>query len=204
MKFRTLLVCLLTFSFCIPGFAATFEKQLSEKIEKKELVLFQREAIREAKLRTLSIQLERAGLVKMGLFGAKVREDRESCFEACADSCRGGSGSMACWNKCTSEGYGSSTCVSRCGVDTSAGSSACWSKCTQEGYGSGTCSERCGIGSEGGSEACWDKCTTEGYGSSTCSGRCGITTPGGSRACWDKCTTEGYSSSTCAGRCGTE
>jgi len=87
--------------------------------------------------------------------------------------------------------------------DTGAGSASCWDKCSAEGWSSSTCSDRCGTSTGGGSASCWDKCSAEGWGSSTCSDRCGTSTGGGSAACWDKCTAEGWGSSTCSDRCGT-
>lgn len=82
-------------------------------------------------------------------------------------------GSSPCWDMCVKEGYGSSTCSSRCGVSTNEGAGACWKVCGGEGYGSSTCSSRCGTNTRVGRAACWDMCGKEGYGSSTCSSRCG-------------------------------
>jgi hypothetical protein len=180
-----------------------------------ETDLIARDAIHDAKL-TKAQLIKEKGIKKVfrqkqatfnSLFGFKT-----DSFGSCEDqyaACRNGednnsgSGSQSCWDRCTQEGYGSSTCAGRCGVNTGSGSESCWNKCSAEGYGSSTCAGRCGIDTGSGSETCWDKCSSEGYGSSTCAGRCGVDTGSGSQSCWNKCSSEGYGSSTCAERCGT-
>ena len=167
----------------------------------KEVVLFKELAIRDALL------LNNHAVINRVLDQAlKQKESELPLFQFFNQECEDpgtGTGSARCWKKCTDEGYSSSSCASRCGVNTSAGSLACWDKCASEGYSSSSCASRCGIGTGAGSRACWNRCVSEGYSSSSCAGRCGTSTPEGSGACWDKCTSEGYSSSSCASRCGT-
>lgn len=173
---------------------------------RSENALILRDALKDQKI-TAQIRQKEAGLKSLNkLLGFKslnVQSCQQKCEAVCDDGSSGGNGSTSCWDKCTAEGYGSSTCSTRCGTSTSGGSQSCWDKCQAEGYGSSTCSTRCGTDTSGGSASCWDKCTAEGYGSSTCSTRCGTDTSGGSSACWEKCTAEGYGSSTCSSRCGT-
>jgi len=188
-------------------FAGFLTMNFAQAANESELIL--RDAKGDQKLtKVYRVQDEKLAEQKKALsFLLGMEKEEGNCQELCENACNGeggqGSGSSACWDRCSAEGYSSSTCAERCGISTAAGSKACWSKCGNEGYSSSTCAQRCGVTTSAGSKQCWTKCGNEGYSSSTCADRCGTTTAGGSAACWDRCTQEGYSSSTCAQRCGT-
>lgn len=184
--------------------------QVSAHANANELELVKRDAVNDFQIQKNQNLKDARHLKQLKMFSKvfAARPSGQSCEQKCEDLCRGGDGdtgggSGSCWAQCTKEGYGSSTCASRCGVSTGAGSEACWEKCGSEGYSSSTCSSRCGISTGDGSAACWARCGTEGYGSSTCASRCGTDTSDGAAACWNQCTKEGYGSSTCSSRCGT-
>lgn len=172
--------------------------------------LFLRDALKDAELRQKQITADRLITARKNSPAARLLMraaplDQNSCVQQCEAACGSnqGSGSAACWQQCTGEGYSSSSCANQCGVSTDAGSSACWNKCVSEGYSSSSCASTCGTTTPDGSGACWNKCVSEGYSSSSCAPRCGTSTSEGSQACWNKCQSEGYSSSSCAQTCGT-
>jgi hypothetical protein len=162
-------------------------------------------AIKELEIRAKIAQQEKALKRSVPNFIANLLHDRgprDHCEDPDDGHGGGSGGGAACWNKCTSEGYGHQTCANNCGVNNTASAAACWKKCSSEGYGHQTCSNNCGTDHSGGQKACWDKCTSEGYGHQTCANNCGTSTHSGSQACWDKCTSEGYGHQTCSNNCG--
>ncbi len=187
----------------------TLEAALTKHEEKIALRSFKNDQLLRKKFRAADEQLlQRTSALQVFLnLHGNARTDgscQDQCEALCDDNDGGGnsSGSEACWQACSNEGWSSSTCADRCGVSTSGGSQACWGKCSEEGWSSSTCADRCGTSTSGGSGACWNKCSDEGWSSSTCADRCGVSTSGGSEACWQHCTSEGWSSSTCVDRCG--
>lgn len=105
---RALLCLAMFFSVCATA---------SSGVQVNENALLLRDALKDQKLMQQERQREKAlkSLNTILKFqSVTLQTCQEKCEAVCNNGGGGGAGSSSCWQKCTNEGYGSSTCSTRC------------------------------------------------------------------------------------------